>query len=82
MSFPELDRSRLPAAVREVAARLESQGHGAWWVGESLARALRGEPAARQPAWELATGASSEEALALFPSAVPTSPERGVVTAM
>ncbi len=69
--------ARLPATVRETAARLESAGHACWLVGESLVQVLLGSGPS---AFELATTAPVEASLALFPSAVPTWPERGIVT--
>ena len=69
--------ARLPAAVRETASRLEAEGFEAWIAGESLVRVLLGEDPA---AFELATSATPERCLELFPSAVPTQPDRGIVT--
>ena len=67
----------LPVAVREAASRLEAEGFEAWVAGESLVRVLLGEDPA---AFELATSATPERCLELFPSAVPTQPDRGIVT--
>lgn len=75
---PQQDRTAgLPAGVREVAARLESEGHETWLGGESLLRVLLDQP---PDAFELATSAPAERCLDLFPQAVPTHLERGVVT--
>lgn len=69
--------ARLPDAVRETALRLESEGFACWLVGESLLQHLAG---AQPVAFELATPAPVERSLELFPSSVPTQPDRGVVT--
>lgn len=78
--LPSLRNERaasLPPSVHDASARLESAGFEAWLVGESLLRILMG----RTPdAFELATSAPAERALDLFPHAVPTHLERGVVT--
>ena len=67
----------LPAGVRDLSARLESEGYEAWLVGESLMRLLVG----RAPeAFEVATTAASERILDLFPRAIPTQSARGIVT--
>jgi len=62
---------QLPPAVGALAARLEQAGFGAWWVGESLHDALRGN-APRQ--WSLATEAPPDAIARLLPTAVPTRP--------
>ena len=62
---------QLPATIGALAARLEQAGFGAWWVGESLHDALRGQ-APRQ--WSLATEAPPDAIARLFPTAVPTRP--------
>jgi tRNA nucleotidyltransferase/poly(A) polymerase len=67
----------LPAAVVETASRLESEGFEAWVAGESLARTLAGET---PRAFELATSASPERCLEVFPYAVPTQLDRGIIT--
>lgn len=67
----------LPASVRGVSARLESEGFEAWLVGESLLRTLLG---LTPEAFELATTAPPERSLELFPQAIPTHLERGVVS--
>lgn len=77
MSFPEEQPATLPAAVHAIVSRLEREGFEAWVVGESLARLARGLAPA---AFEVATTATPEQVLALFPHGVPTHPERGVVT--
>ncbi len=77
MSFLDQKHATLPAAVREAASCLDRAGHDAWLVGEGLTRLLRGDAPA---AFELCTPASVDDCLDLFPHAVPTHPDRGVVT--
>jgi len=67
----------LPAGLIDVSARLESEGHEAWLVGESLLQLLIG----RTPtAFELATPAPCEQVLDLFAQAVPTQSAGRIVT--
>jgi len=51
-----------------VAARLETAGHTAWWLGESLHDGLRG---VSPDQWSLCTTASAAEIAALLPNAFP-----------
>ncbi|MCZ6464833.1 MAG: hypothetical protein O7A09_10905, partial [Proteobacteria bacterium] len=59
----------IPEPVRDVAGALRRAGHRAWLVGECLPVLLCGES---PPGWEIATTAGCGQALAIFPTAVPT----------
>ena len=67
----------LPEAVTAIAQQLERSGFETWVVGDSLHALCIG---ASPPAFELATAASAEDSLQLFPNAVPTQPRYGIVT--
>lgn len=68
---------RAPDELSAVAATLASRNHEAWIVGETVHRLLCGHAPS---AFELATSATVEQNLDLFPSAIPTHPQHGVVT--
>ena len=68
---------RLSPSVRDVSARLEAEGFESWLVGESHLRLLMG---LKPEAFELATSAPPESSLDLFPKAVPTQLQHGIVT--
>ncbi len=71
-----VDPSRIPPAVRDLAGRLEAQGERAWLVGGSVRDLVLG----RSPRdFDLATTASPERVLALFPRAVPVGLRFGTV---
>ena len=79
-SHPSLLEDRdatLPASLRDVSARLEAEGFEAWLVGEGFLRLLLGQA---PEAFEVATSAPAERNLDLFAQAIPTHPERGVVS--
>ena len=52
-----------PAAVLEIASRLEAEGHEAWCVGGAVRDAILGHP---HLDWDLATSASPDEVRAVF----------------
>jgi len=64
---------RVPEPLRELAARLERTGHGAWLVGETAHDLLLGRAPER---FALATTADPAELIAAFPTAVQTLAER------
>jgi len=66
-----------PAALLDAARRLRDAGCEAWLVGEAVHALLRGEIPI---SFELATSASPERILELFPAAVPTQVACGIVT--
>jgi tRNA nucleotidyltransferase (CCA-adding enzyme) len=65
-----------PAAVAEIAARLESSGHEAWAVGGAVRDALFGRWGGD---WDLATDARPERVRRLFRRTVPLGIEYGTV---
>lgn len=67
----------LPTSVRETLAHLESHGFPAWLTGESFMQLLLGQT---PRAFEITTSASVDACLDQFALAVPTHPQRGVVT--
>lgn len=72
----QVDPSRIPPAVRELASRLEERGERAWLVGGSVRDLALG----RTPRdFDLATTASPERVLACFPRAVPIGLRFGTV---
>jgi tRNA nucleotidyltransferase (CCA-adding enzyme) len=79
VAVASLDLDRLPKAVRSIAARLGSAGHGAWVVGGCVRDLLRGAPVSD---WDLATSAKPNEVRKLFPRTIPTGIQHGTVTVM
>jgi tRNA nucleotidyltransferase/poly(A) polymerase len=80
VSAPTIDdhaAERIPDHVVGVARRLSEGGFEAWLVGEPV-HALLSSP--MPTAFELSTTASPEACLDLFPNAVPTQGNRGIVT--
>ena len=65
-----------PAAVREIAARLEAAGHETWCVGGAVRDALLGQG---DLDWDLATAATPAEVKRLFPRTVPVGIEHGTI---
>jgi tRNA nucleotidyltransferase (CCA-adding enzyme) len=65
-----------PAALLQIAARLESAGCQAWAVGGAIRDAIRGRP---RGDWDLATDARPEEVRQMFPRTVPLGVEHGTV---
>lgn len=69
----------VPAAVRRVCERLETAGHQAVTVGGAVRDALLGRPAGD---WDVATSATPDEVMDLFPRTVPTGLAHGTVTVL
>ena len=65
-----------PAAVRDIAARLEAAGHETWCVGGAVRDALLGQG---DLDWDLATAATPAEVKRLFPRTVPVGIEHGTI---
>jgi tRNA nucleotidyltransferase (CCA-adding enzyme) len=76
-AIPLLEASCARAVVA-IAKTLREAGFSAWLVGEPLARSLAGVASGNDVPL-LATPASLDELLALFPTAVPTRPLEGAV---
>jgi tRNA nucleotidyltransferase/poly(A) polymerase len=77
MSEQILEALSPPAELLDASRRLRDAGCQAWLVGEALPSLLRGDIPV---SFELATSASPERILELFPAAVPTQPDSGIVT--
>lgn len=69
----------VPVAVRRVCERLEAAGHQAVTVGGAVRDALLGRPAGD---WDVATSATPDEVIELFPRTVPTGLAHGTVTVL
>lgn len=67
---------RPPAAVREIARRLEGAGHETWCVGGAVRDALLGSA---DLDWDLATAATPDVVRQLFPRTVPVGMEHGTI---
>ncbi|QBS37181.1 HD domain-containing protein [Thermaerobacter sp. FW80] len=67
----------VPAAVREVLARLHERGHAAFLVGGCVRDLLMARP---PKDWDVATSARPEEVRRIFPRTIPTGIEHGTVT--
>ncbi|MFZ2782108.1 MAG: HD domain-containing protein [Rectinemataceae bacterium] len=68
-----------PEELRELARRFESQGHKAYLVGGAVRDAFMGRPAGD---YDVATDASPEEVLRIFPRVIPTGIKHGTVTVL
>ena len=66
----------VPASVRDALSILHAAGHEAWLVGGCVRDLLRGVAALD---FDVATSATPETVLALFPRAVPTGIRHGTV---
>jgi tRNA nucleotidyltransferase (CCA-adding enzyme) len=78
---PELSRAKqtLPAPLVAVLRRLADAGHRSWIVGGAVRDVLMHRP--REAAdFDVATPATPQEVMALFPKVVPTGIEHGTVT--
>lgn len=69
-------RLQPPAAVREIAARLEQAGYETWCVGGAVRDALLGLP---HVDWDLATAATPEAVQRLFRRSVPVGAAFGTI---
>jgi tRNA nucleotidyltransferase (CCA-adding enzyme) len=78
-SFRSADQDRVPAPVRELLARLQTSGRGAFLVGGCVRDLIRGTPVLD---WDVGTSARPEEVLRLFPGAIPTGLKHGTVTVL
>ncbi len=67
---------RPPAAVREIASRLEGAGHETWCVGGAVRDALLGRA---DLDWDLATAATPDVVRQLFTRTVPVGIEHGTI---
>ncbi len=67
---------RPPAAVAEIAARLEAAGHETWCVGGAVRDALLGQG---DLDWDLATSATPGDVKRLFTRTVPVGIEHGTI---
>ncbi len=65
-----------PAAVREIVARLERDGHETWCVGGAVRDALLGQS---HLDWDLATAATPQQVMKVFKRTVPVGVEFGTV---
>ena len=65
-----------PAAVREIVARLERDGHETWCVGGAVRDALLGQS---HLDWDLATAATPQQIMKVFKRTVPVGVEFGTV---
>ena len=65
-----------PAAVREIVARLERDGHETWCVGGAVRDALLGQ---LHLDWDLATAATPQQIMKVFKRTVPVGVEFGTV---
>ena len=74
MSFPA--SLEIPTAILDIARTLENAGHEAWCVGGTLRDALLGHP---QSDYDIATSATPDQVLALFPRTVGVGIKYGTV---
>jgi tRNA nucleotidyltransferase (CCA-adding enzyme) len=65
-----------PAAVLEIARRLDQAGHDVWTVGGAVRDSLLGSP---RSDWDLATSARPEDVRRIFRRTVPVGIEHGTV---
>jgi tRNA nucleotidyltransferase (CCA-adding enzyme) len=78
IAAPDTLARALPQGVRAVIDRLAEAGHETVAVGGGVRDALLGRPV--HGLWDLATRATPDQVIALFPHAVPTGVEHGTVT--
>jgi len=78
-ALAEKDKISVPAHVLEVIRRLGSSSHQAYVVGGGLRDVLLGRPVAD---WDVATDATPDEVMRLFPRTVPTGKAHGTVTVL
>lgn len=74
---PVFQASALPRGVFAIAEVLERAGEKAWAVGGGLRDHLLARPSSD---WDLATTATPERVIALFPRTIPTGMKHGTVT--
>ncbi len=71
----------MPLAVLRVLRRLDRAGHRSWIVGGAVRDLLLGHAEARAD-WDVATPATPQQVMRLFPRTVPTGVEHGTVTVL
>ncbi|MCX4245697.1 hypothetical protein OEB96_34065 [Paraliomyxa miuraensis] len=69
----------VPRPVVDAARHLQDAGHAAVLVGGAVRDVLMGLPASD---WDLASSATPDEVMALFPKTIPTGVQHGTVTVM
>jgi tRNA nucleotidyltransferase (CCA-adding enzyme) len=69
----------IPPAIMAVLERIDGSGYHGVLVGGAVRDALLGKPGVD---WDVATNATPEEIIALFPRTIPTGLEHGTVTVM
>lgn len=74
-----LSSSQVPEPIRNVLAHLHEAGHKAFVVGGAVRELLSGEKPSPQD-WDLATSATPDEVLALFPRGIATGARFGTIT--
>jgi tRNA nucleotidyltransferase (CCA-adding enzyme) len=74
-----LSAAPVPRPVVEAARQLQDAGHLAVLVGGAVRDVLLGLPASD---WDLASSATPEEVMALFPKTIPTGVQHGTVTVL
>lgn len=71
--------AQVPQPVVDAARHLQDAGHAAVLVGGAVRDVLLGLPASD---WDLASSATPDEVMALFPKTIPTGVQHGTVTVM
>lgn len=74
-----LSAAAVPPPVVDVAQRLQDAGHAAVLVGGAVRDVLLGLPASD---WDLASSATPDEVMAIFPRTIPTGVQHGTVTVL
>ncbi len=74
-----LSVAAVPRPVIEAARHLQDAGHAAVLVGGAVRDVLLGLPASD---WDLASSATPDEVMALFPKTIPTGVQHGTVTVL
>lgn len=74
-----LSAAPVPPPVVDVARQLQNAGHAAVLVGGAVRDVLLGLPASD---WDLASSATPDEVMALFPKTIPTGVQHGTVTVL
>ncbi len=78
---PALARARVPGPVREVLRVLDAAGHRSWLVGGAVRDLLLHRERAAADL-DVATPATPQQVMGLFPRVVPTGIEHGTVTVL
>ena len=77
MAFRPHDADRVPAPVRDLLARLQGAGFRAVLVGGCVRDMIRGTVVLD---WDVGTSATPDQAIRLFPGAIPTGLQHGTIT--